>query len=103
VARVRIEWSVEALADLDRFAAFLAELYPRLAPVVAEAIIRKTDVLAEFPELGRPDPHRAEYQQVVLRVLNASYVFQYRYDGERLVMLRVFHGREDWSAGEPRQ
>jgi plasmid stabilization system protein ParE len=27
-------------------------------------------------------------------VLNAAYVFRYRYDGERLVMLRVFHGRE---------
>jgi hypothetical protein len=27
-------------------------------------------------------------------VLNASYVFQYRFDGERLVMLRIFHGRE---------
>jgi hypothetical protein len=30
----------------------------------------------------------------VLQVLNAAYVFQYRYDGRRLVMLRVFHGRE---------
>jgi plasmid stabilization system protein ParE len=26
--------------------------------------------------------------------LGAAYVFQYRYDGERLVMLRVFHGRQ---------
>jgi toxin ParE1/3/4 len=101
VARIRIEWSERALADLDRFAAFLAELYPRLAPIVAEAIIRKAEVLAEFPELGRPDPERAEYRQVMLRVLNASYVFQYRYDGERLVMLRVFHGREDRSTGGP--
>jgi plasmid stabilization system protein ParE len=37
---------------------------------------------------------RQEYRQVVLRVLNAAYIFQYRVDGERLVMLRVFHGRE---------
>jgi hypothetical protein len=29
-----------------------------------------------------------------LRVLSSAYVFQYRYDGRRLVMLRVFHGRE---------
>jgi hypothetical protein len=27
-------------------------------------------------------------------VLGAPYVFQYRFDGLRLVMLRVFHGRE---------
>jgi hypothetical protein len=30
----------------------------------------------------------------VLQVLNAPYVFQYRFDGERLLMLRIFHGRE---------
>jgi len=40
---VKLEWSVDALADLDRFAA---------------------------------------------------YIFRYRYDGHRLVMLRVFHTRE---------
>jgi plasmid stabilization system protein ParE len=29
-----------------------------------------------------------------MQVLNANYVFQYRIDGERIVMLRVFHGKE---------
>jgi plasmid stabilization system protein ParE len=37
---------------------------------------------------------RREYREIALQVLNAVYVFQYRYDGERIVMLRVFHGRE---------
>jgi hypothetical protein len=44
--------------------------------------------------LGRPIKGREEYRQIVLQVLNSAYVFQYRYDGHRLVMLRVFHGRE---------
>jgi hypothetical protein len=30
----------------------------------------------------------------VLEVANAIYVFCYAFDGERLVMLRVFHSRE---------
>jgi hypothetical protein len=30
----------------------------------------------------------------VLQVLGAAYVFQYRFDEKRLVMLRVFHARE---------
>jgi plasmid stabilization system protein ParE len=42
------------------------------------------------PIAGRP-----EYRQVVLKVLRASYVFQYRVERERAVMLRVFHSREN--------
>jgi plasmid stabilization system protein ParE len=95
LARIRIEWSAEALADLERFAGFLQDHYPSLAPIVGAAIIEKAGILAHFPELGRADHDRPEYRQLVLRVLNAGYVFQYRYDGERVVMLRVFHGRED--------
>jgi plasmid stabilization system protein ParE len=89
-----VEWSVEALDDLDRFAAFFNQHHPSLARIVAREIIRKTEILADIPLLGRPIAGVLEYRQVVLRVLNAAYVFQYRYDGERLVMLRVFHGRE---------
>ena len=29
-----------------------------------------------------------------MQVLGGTYVFQYRYDGKRVVMLRVVHGRE---------
>jgi hypothetical protein len=36
----------------------------------------------------------AKDSEILLRVLNATYAFRCGYDGERLVMLRVFHGRE---------
>lgn len=89
-----VEWSDHALADLNRFALFLRDRHPSLAKRVASEIIAKSQVLADHPRLGRPILGREEYRQVVLQVLNARYVFQYRYDGERLVVLRVFHGRE---------
>src|SRR5260221_10941587 len=91
---ISIEWSSDALADLERFATFLHENHPELASIVARAIIDKAQLLSVFPRLGRPIAGREEYRQLVLQVLNAPYVFQYRFDGARLVVLRVFHGRE---------
>lgn len=83
------------LADLDRFAEFLYDKHPNLAGIVAREIMAQAQILAEFPESGRPLHGRREYRQLTLIVLNAPYVFQYRYDGMRLVMLRVLHGREE--------
>jgi toxin ParE1/3/4 len=91
---MRVEWSEHALTDLNRFAEFLEREYPSLSKQVAEAVIAKAQLLSEHPLLGRAIKGREEYRQIVLRVLNASYVFQYRCDSERVVILRVFHGRE---------
>jgi plasmid stabilization system protein ParE len=98
---VKLEWSADSLADLDRFERFLRDQHPQLAPIVAEAIIDAAQVLEEHPKLGRPIAGRDKYRQIVLRVLNATYIFQYRYVGARLVMLRVFHSRERRSSGRP--
>ena len=91
---MKLEWSDEALADLDRFAEFLGREHPSLAATVAAQIIDKVQVLSAHPQLGRPIAGREEYRQIVLQVLGAAYVFQYRFDGRRLVMLRVYHARE---------
>jgi toxin ParE1/3/4 len=91
---MRLEWSAVALADLDRFAAFLHDRHPRLAAIVAQEILAKARILEASPELGYPLSEDGRYRQLVLEVLRAKYVFRYRIAGERLVMLRLFHGRE---------
>ena len=91
---IELQWSDDALADLNRFAAFLHEQSPELAAIVADAIIARTQILTRHPKLGRPIAGREEYRQLVLQVLSGDYIFQYRYDGAQLVILRVFHARE---------
>jgi plasmid stabilization system protein ParE len=91
---MKLEWSAAALADLNRFAAFLHDRHPPLAKIIAAEIKLKASSLSEHPLIGRAIEGRPEYRELVLEVLNARYVFQYGFDGERLVMLRVFHSRE---------
>jgi plasmid stabilization system protein ParE len=89
-----LEWSVAALADLDRFAEFLHDRHPYMAQIIAAEILNRTRIISEHPQLGRPVEGRADYRELALSVLNTTYVFRYGYNGDRLVMLRVFHGRE---------
>ena len=91
---IDLDWSDDALADFDRFAEFLQDESPALAARVAEEIITRAQLLSRHPKLGRPISTREEYRQIVMQVLGGTYVFQYRYDGNPIVMLRVFHGRE---------
>jgi hypothetical protein len=72
---------------------------PPSGPLIASEILERVRIIiAEHPQLGRPIAGRDDYRELVLRVLNAAYVFRYAYDGNRLVMLRVFHSREQREA-----
>jgi plasmid stabilization system protein ParE len=87
---VEIEWSLDALADLDRFAAFLHGPFPELAARVARALIARADVLRRHPKVGQPIGNREEYREVLLQVLGGTYALPYRYDGSAVLMLRAF-------------
>ena len=92
---MRLEWSATAGADLERFAAFLHDTHPSYAVQIAEKLVEKSLVLLKHPLLGRPIERLPDYRELVVQAVRATYVLQYRVHGERIVILRVFHGRED--------
>lgn len=91
---MKVEWSREAILDLDRFAEFLYQRFPAMAEVVADELSAKTKILQDNPRLGHLVRNRADYREIVFRVLNASYVVRYRVEAQTIIILRVFHGRE---------
>jgi toxin ParE1/3/4 len=91
---VKVEWSAGAIADLDRFVVYLQDRHPTMARVVGDELTRTSDLLIQNPELGRPLGRRPDRRQLIVRVLNASYVILYRVVPDRVVILRVFHGSE---------
>ena len=91
---MKVEWSAAAVADVDRFAHFLQDRFAEMAKAVGRELLQQSDLLIEHPQLGRPLAARPDLRQLVVRVLNAFYVIHYRVTPDRLVILRVFHGRE---------
>jgi plasmid stabilization system protein ParE len=61
---IELQWSDDALADLNRFGAVLHEQSPELAATVADAIVARTQILTRHPKLGRPLAGREEYRQL---------------------------------------
>jgi plasmid stabilization system protein ParE len=59
-----------------------------------QRLSRRQQSLLEHPLIGKPTADRPEFRELVLEVLHARYVFLYANDGSRVVILRVFHGRE---------
>jgi toxin ParE1/3/4 len=91
---VDIEWSVDALDDLQRFADFLHERYPELAGRVAGELITRTELLRRHPNIGRPVGKSRVYRELVLAVLGGIHSVQYRCDGQVVLVLRILHSRE---------
>ncbi len=91
---MRLIWSESALADLERFAAFLQDHHPNMAKRIAPEIIKRARMIADYPEVGRSVEFEGAYRELSMSVLNATYVFRYSIRSDHVRLLRVFHGRE---------
>jgi plasmid stabilization system protein ParE len=90
-----IIYSSKALADVKRLRSFLAVKNPRAAGAASEAIAEAFNLLAQFPEAGRPvlsDP--PGYRDLFIEFGNSGYIARYRYDGRDVFVLAIKHGRE---------
>ena len=90
-----VVWTPPALRDVARLHAFLAPKNRDAAQRAVRAIRQGVRALGTHPEIGRsvdemPDGFREQFIQFG----RGGYVVLYRYDGSRVAILAVRHGRE---------
>ena len=90
---MKLSWSMNALADLNRFAVFLTDSHPELARRIGPAIRRRAEIIGDYPESGRLIG-TGRFRELSLPIMGATYVLRYASDRNGVVILRVFHSRE---------
>jgi plasmid stabilization system protein ParE len=90
-----IIYSSKAFADVKRLRSFLEGKNPRAARAASEAITEALNLLADFPEAGRPVlSDLPGFRDSFIEFGNSGYIARYRYDGRAVFVVAVKHGRE---------
>jgi plasmid stabilization system protein ParE len=91
---MNLEWSPESSEDLSRLHDFLAPVNPRAAAEAVQMLVRAGLQLPGMPRIGQ----RVEdfgVREVRRVIVEGRYELRYEIVGERIIVLRVFHARED--------
>ncbi len=83
-----------AYADLARLRKFLAENSTAAADKAASEIWRGLHQLSEFPR-SAPEHEQTGLRELPVRFGHYGYVIRYGVDGEKVVVLRIFHALEN--------
>ena len=88
-----IEWTKRAKDDLVRFHLFLAPTAPAAAARVVQDLLRAPGRLIDFPRIGEK---LAGYDsREVRRIVVGHYELRYELVDDRIIVLRLWHHRED--------
>ena len=86
----RVNWTTQALQDLDAVCLFIARDSPRYAELLAGRMFEAADLLGELPNAGRivPEIVRSDIRELIVQ----SYRLIYRSLADEIDILVVHHG-----------
>ena len=91
-----LTFSPTALRDLDRVRAFLRNKNRAAARRALQKILTSLKNLEDNPAMGRQVEDRSdEYRELVIPFGRDGYIAAYRYNAEVLMVLGIWHQRED--------
>ncbi len=95
----RILWTSPARFDLRRLRVWTERHSPGKVQAQAQRIRKAVESLSGMPRLGRaiavPDGGEEELRELIL----PPYVIRYLVEPERILIIRLWHGREDRPEG----
>ena len=86
-----IIWSQAALDDLDEIYRYIARDSPLNAQMMIDGIIKKTDYLLDFPDLGKTYPELDDPNVRIILFRNFHIIYQLI--DNNIEIVRVVHGR----------
>ena len=95
MAKAKIVWRERALEDISRLYNFLFEKNEDAARKAAQVIIRGSSLLGGSPKLGRPMADGTGRRELFIPFGAGYYVLRYFLTSDTVVIVRVWHGRED--------
>lgn len=91
---MKISYTPEAIADLSRLREFIEIQNPVAAQRVANELLIGIDKLKVFPKMGI-QVLRALQPELVRDLFIGNYTIRYLIKGEELIVLRLWHGKEN--------
>ena len=90
-----LKWLPEAKDDLQRLFDFIA---PHSQDAAAKAVVTLVDAaesLIDFPQKGRPWEPNRKFRELPVYFGARGYVIRYREFEEQVIIVRVWHAREE--------
>ena len=91
---MKIDWSQRSISDLQALHDYIAQDSQLYAERFVAKLVRATEPLADFPELGRRVPEEPD-QPNVQELPVQTYRIVYRVEAERILIATVLHGSRD--------
>ncbi len=87
-------WSAAARADLIRLRQFIEPHNPEAARRAAQSLKKAANLIQQHPGIGKRLDGRQD-RELFVSFGQRGYIVRYRFDGEAIVILKIWHGLED--------
>lgn len=88
---ITLEWSEEALEDIESIATYIEKDSPTYAKSVVSKFFEKAEILKDFTELGRKVPEINDMN--IREIFVYSYRLIYKIYENRVLFVAVVHGK----------